>query len=170
LGVATYVLVKGEAVNYFVAGKTFPLWMVAITLGAASVDSNVLLGNVDLSYKFSFWDGVVLPLGLAMNLFLNAFTLGPKLNAEPNMLTLPDAIGNRYGVIVEVLCSMCCIVSFLMLLAGNLVGTGVITSYVWGTTQTVGIWIAAVLVWSFTVAGGLFSIAYTDVALGVMGW
>jgi len=53
VGLLTYFVVKGEAENYFVAGKSLPLWIVAMTLGAQSVDSNALLGNVDLSYKVS---------------------------------------------------------------------------------------------------------------------
>ena len=170
LGICTFVLVNGDAVNYFVAGKTLPMWVVSMTLGAVAVDSNTLLGNVDLSYQYAFWDGAVLPIGLCCSLILNSFTLGPKFNDEKNALTLPDVIGNRYGVIVEVLCSMCCITSSLMLLAGNLVGMGVVTAYIWGTSQTFGIWIAGILNWSFTVAGGLFSIAYVDVGLGAIGW
>jgi hypothetical protein len=56
IGVATIFVVKGEAENYFVAGHSLPLWIVAMTLGAQSVDSNALLGNVDLSYKYHFFD------------------------------------------------------------------------------------------------------------------
>lgn len=57
VGISTYVFVKGESENYFLAGRSLPLWMVAVTLAAAAVDSNALLGNADLSYKFQFWDG-----------------------------------------------------------------------------------------------------------------
>jgi hypothetical protein len=56
-GFMTYVLVGNESENYFVAGHSLPIWIVAVTLGAAAVDSNSLLGNVDLAYKFSFYDG-----------------------------------------------------------------------------------------------------------------
>ena len=52
IGLSTYFVVQGEAENYFVAGHSLPLWIVAMTLGAQSVDSNSLLGNVDLSYKY----------------------------------------------------------------------------------------------------------------------
>lgn len=57
VGMLTYFLVTGESENYFLAGRSLPLWIVAVTLAAASVDSNALLGNADLSYKFQFWDG-----------------------------------------------------------------------------------------------------------------
>jgi Na+/proline symporter len=170
VGVASYFLVKGKAENYCVAGKTFPAWMVSITLSAAAIDSNGLLGNVDLSYKFSFWDGAVLPIGIAVNLFVNAFTLAGKMNAEPHTLTVPDVIGNRFGKVVEVLCSICCIVSFLMLLAGNFVGMGLINSYLWDTSLATGIWVSAAVIWAYTVVGGLFSVATTDVVQGAIGW
>jgi Na+/proline symporter len=51
IGAATYFMVRGQSVNFFVAGRSLPLWVVAVTLAAQSVDSNALLGNVDLSYK-----------------------------------------------------------------------------------------------------------------------
>jgi hypothetical protein len=57
IGMMTYVLVRDKSENYFVAGHSLPTWIVAITLGAAAVDSNSLLGNIDLAYKFSFYDG-----------------------------------------------------------------------------------------------------------------
>ena len=47
---------------------------------------------------------------------------------------------------------------------------GVITAFVWGIDETAGIWTAAVIVWVYTVSGGLFLVAYTDVAQGVAGW
>jgi hypothetical protein len=57
IGILTIFVVKGESENFFVAGRSLPLWIVAMTLGAQSIDSNALLGNVDLSYKYHFYDG-----------------------------------------------------------------------------------------------------------------
>ena len=57
VGMLTYFCVNGESENYFLAGRSLPLWIVAVTLAAASVDSNALLGNADNSFKFHFWDG-----------------------------------------------------------------------------------------------------------------
>ena len=170
IGALTYFLVKGEAENYFVAGKSLPLWIVAMTLGAQSVDSNSLLGNVDLSYKFHFYDGAVIPIGLGLSLILNGIFLAAKINKETNVLTLPDVLARRYGKVVEVLVGIVSITSFLMLLAGNLVGMGIITAYVWDISTTLGIWLACALVWTYTVTGGLFSVAYTDVVQGAVGW
>jgi hypothetical protein len=56
-GLMTCVFVGDKSENYFVAGHSLPTWIVAITLGAQAVDSNSLLGNVDLAYSYSFYDG-----------------------------------------------------------------------------------------------------------------
>ncbi|KAG7347179.1 sodium:solute symporter [Nitzschia inconspicua] len=170
VGFATLFLVHGEAENFFVAGRSLPLWIVSMTLGAQSIDSNAILGNADLSYKYHFYDGAVLPIGLGLSLILNGLFLARHINAERNVLTLPDVFAKRYGRVVEVLVSIASIVSFMMLLAGNLVGMGVILSYVWGFSVEAAIWTTFVIVWVYTVSGGLFSVAYTDVVQGIMGW
>jgi Na+/proline symporter len=112
----------------------------------------------------------VLPIGLGLSLILNGIFLARHINAERNVLTLPDVFAKRYGKIVEVLISIASIISFMMLLAGNLVGMGVILAYVWGMSVESGIWTTFCIVWAYTVSGGLFSVAYTDVVQGLMGW
>jgi hypothetical protein len=102
-------------------------------------------------------------------LLLNAIFLAGKINKE-TALTLPDVFAKRYGKTVEVMVSLTTITSFLMLLAGNLVGMGFIVAYTWGISQTSGIWLSAAIVWVYTVSGGLFSVAYTDVVQGFIGW
>ena len=57
VGVSTIFFVEGTAENFFVAGRSLPLALTAMTLAAQCLDSNALLGNVDYTYQFSFWDG-----------------------------------------------------------------------------------------------------------------
>lgn len=169
IGALTYFLVHGQTENFFVAGRTLPLFVVAITLGSQSIDSNSLLGNVDLSYQFHFYDGAALPIGLGLSLLLNALFFARKMQQE-EVLTLPDVYARRYGRVVEVLVSLATCVSFVFLLAGNLVGMGRILSYVFPMNAKGAVWLSAVVVWFYTACGGLFSVAYTDVAQGIVGW
>ena len=111
----------------------------------------------------------VIPIGLGLSLILNGIFLASKINKE-GVLTLPDVFARRYGKTVEVLVSLTCITSFLMLLAGNLVGMGFVTAYTWGISQSSGIFISALLIWAYTVGGGLFAAAYTDVVQGAFGF
>ena len=124
---------------------------------------------MDLSYKYHFYDGAAIPIGLGLSLFLNAIFLAGKINKE-GVLTLPDVLARRYGKVVEVMVSLTTITSFIMLLAGNLVGLGIIQAYVWNISVSASIWIAAAIVWGYTVCGGLFSVAYTDVVQAIIGW
>lgn len=168
-GLSMYLFVKGSAETFFVADRSLPLFVVVMTLASQSIDSNALLGNADLSYKYGFWDGVVLPLGLALSLFINGIFLAAKVQQD-NVLTLPDIFAKRYGRVVEVLVSCATISSFIMLLAGNLVGMGVVLAYVWKIEENGAIWIASAMCWAYAVSGGLYSVAYTDVIQGLVGW
>ena len=170
IGVLTTFLVHGDAENYFIAGKSLPLWIVSITLGAQAIESGSLLTNVDLSYRYHFWDGAMLPIGIGLSLWVNALLLARHMNAETNVLTLPDVLSKKYGKVTELIVSLICVVSFIFLLSSNLVGLGTITSYLWGISQRAGIWLAAFIVWAYTIGGGLFSVAYTDVVQSAVGW
>jgi hypothetical protein len=142
VGFSTVFFIKNKSENYFVAGRSLPLWVVVATLASQSIDSNALLGNADLSYKYHFYDGAVLPIGLGLSLVLNGVFLAAKINKD-GALTLPDVFAKRYGKFVEILASICTIISFLCLLAGNLVGMGVIISYTLSISEAAAIWVSA---------------------------
>lgn len=61
----------------------------------------------------------MIPIGLGLSLLLNGIFLAHHVNND-GVLTLPDIFAKRYGPVVEILVSLTTIVSFLMLLAGNL--------------------------------------------------
>jgi len=170
IGLLTFFSVKGKTENFFVAGRSLPLWIITATLASQSLDSNALLGNVDLSYKFHFWDGCVLPIGLGLSLILNGIFFARKINDE-KVLTLPDVYAKRYGKLVEILVSITTIVSFLFLLAGNLVGMGAILGYLLNIDDpAAAVWISMILILLYTACGGLFSVAYTDCIQAAIGW
>jgi hypothetical protein len=50
-------------------------FVCTLALAGQSLDSNATLGNADLAYKFHYFDGVVLPVGLGVSLFLNGLLL-----------------------------------------------------------------------------------------------
>lgn len=167
VGVACFFFIKGKSENFFVAGRTLPVWVrfalsilqttrlkfspkidvhhlihqiVTATLAASAIDSNAILGNAMLSYKYSFWDGAVLPIGLGLSLILNAVFFARKINVD-RALTLPDVYAKRYGKVVEIMISICTIISFICLLAGNLVGMGTIISYLLSISKKGAIWV-----------------------------
>ncbi|MGB3310818.1 MAG: sodium:solute symporter family protein [Nodosilinea sp.] len=161
IGVWASQQIKGDSVNFLVAGRGLALPLAAATLMAQSVDSNATLGNTDLSSAFGFWAGAALPLGLSLCLFLTGLFLAKPMN-RMGLITIPDFYRVKYGRSVEVIaaCIMC--VSFSFLLAGNLVAGGYMFESFLGTSYVGGITLLAVLVLAYTVSGGLFAVAYTD--------
>jgi len=163
LAIGFYVArkVNGDSVNYIVAGRGLILPLAAATLMAQSLDSNATLGNTDLVASFGFWAGAALPVGLATCLFLTGLFFAKPMN-RMNLTTLPDFYRRKYGRTAEILASVIMSVAYAFLLAGNLVAGGFLFEIFVGTSFQVGVLIIAGLVLTYTVAGGLFSVAYTD--------
>ncbi|MGF1570322.1 MAG: sodium:solute symporter family protein [Nodosilinea sp.] len=153
--------IKGDSVNFLVAGRGLALPLASATLMAQSVDSNATLGNTDLSAEFGFWAGAALPVGLALCLFLTGTFLAKPMN-RMGLITIPDFYRVKYGRTVELIAACIMSVSFSFLLAGNLVAGGYMFQTFLGTSYLGGITILAALVLAYTVSGGLFAVAYTD--------
>lgn len=161
IGVWASQQVKGDSVNFLVAGRGLTLPLAAATLMAQSVDSNATLGNTDLSAEFGFWAGAALPVGLALCLFLTGTFLAKPMN-RMGLITIPDFYRVKYGRTVELIAACIMTISFSFLLAGNLVAGGYMFEAFLGTSYFGGITLLAALVFAYTVSGGLFAVAYTD--------
>ncbi|KXZ46420.1 hypothetical protein GPECTOR_43g856 [Gonium pectorale] len=153
--------IKGDARNFFVCNRTLPLYVVTCALMAQGLDSNATLGNVLSAFKYGFWDGAVLPLGLGISLIINSFLLAGPIN-RMGLLTLPELYGRKYGGLVEVMASCICITSFIFLLAGNLVGISLVLRFCFGFPKGASLAISGVVLALYSGSGGLFSVALTD--------
>jgi len=154
--------IEGQVRNYFIAGKSLPLWIASLSLTAQSLDANATLGNATFSYQSGFWAGAVLPLGLAMSLLLTGRFFAEPLN-KMDLLTLPDFYFRRYNRPVEFITSVLTVLSFLVLLAGNLAGVGILGQYIFGIPYPISLIGMAFIIFLYTVLGGLISVAWTDV-------
>lgn len=171
IGVWASRQIKGDSVNYLVAGRGLVLPLAAATLMAQSVDSNATLGNTDLSAEFGFWAGAALPLGLALCLFLTGLFFAKPMN-RMGLITLPDFYRVKYGQVTERVSSVIMVLSFAFLLAGNLVAGGYLFETFLGTSYLGGVMLIAIVVLIYTASGGLFAVAYTDaiqVAIAFIG-
>ena len=119
VGTLTHRLVKKSSRRYMVAGKSLPLFFVGTMLAAQSIDGNSSLGNVALVYQFGFWAGAVIPIGLGACLILTGLFYAKRLN-NLSMFTLPDYYYRRYGNASEGISGVLMIISFIVLVAGNL--------------------------------------------------
>lgn len=161
VGVFAGRLVRKSGKRLIVAGKSLPLVMVGTMLAAQAVDGNSTLGNAALVFEFGFWAGATVPIGLGICLLVTAAFFARPLN-RMSMITLPDFYFRRFGNGAEGISSVLMIISFTILVAGNLAASGFIMETVFGIDYFWGILISAIVVLVYTSAGGLFASAYTN--------
>ncbi len=161
VGIISSKLIKKSGRRLIVAGKSLPLALVGTMLAAQAVDGNSSLGNIGLVFEFGFWAGAVIPLGLGICLLVTGFAYAKKLN-KMSMFTLPDFYFRRFGNGAEGISGILMIISFTILVAGNLAACGIILQLVFGIDYLWGIIISALVVVAYTIAGGLFASAWTN--------
>lgn len=167
VGLAVARRVEGDSANYLVAGRSLGVPLVAISLTAAAVDANATVGNTDLTAQFGFWAGAALPIGLAICLTLTGLLLAKPMN-RMKLLTLGDYFRLRYNRPTEIASSILLIISFTVLLAGNLVACGYLLQKFANIPYAWGIIVSVVLIAAYTMAGGLVSSAYAGLVQTVI--
>jgi Na+/proline symporter len=96
-----------------------------------------------------------------------------------NLLTIGDYFRNKYGRLVEVLVTICIVISYLGWVAAQIKALGLVFNVVSGgyITMNVGMIIGAASVLVYTLMGGMWSVAITDflqmiiiVGMFYIGW
>lgn len=161
IGLYTYTKVRGSSVRFAVCEKSLPFIVVGTALMAQAVDGNSTLGAVSLTYTSSVWAGLMISVGLALSLVVVGKFLAAPLN-RMNLLTLPDFFHRRYGKQTELVVSLLTIVSFTILIAGNLSAVAWVISVASGIDYLPALLVGTVVIVTYTIAGGLYSAIWTD--------
>jgi Na+/proline symporter len=161
IGLYTYTQVRGSSTRFTVCEKSMPFMVIGTALLAQAVDGNATLGNASLSFSSGIWAGIMIPLGLALSLFLVGRFLAAPLN-RMNLLTLPEFFYRRYDKYTELLVSCLTIICFTIVIAGNLSAVAWILSVSCGLKYGTALAIATGVIVTYTIAGGLYSAIWTD--------
>ena len=162
IGLYAATRVKNTA-DYAVAGRSLPLAVVIATTFATWFGSETVLGVPGQFVKENLGGIVEDPFGAGRGLILVGFFFARKLYRR-NIITIGDYYRQRYGALIEVLCSIIIIFSYLgwvgaqvtaLGLVFNLLSQGAI-SVAWGMA------IGTLVVLVYTLYGGMWSVALTD--------
>lgn len=162
LGIAMFYMVKGSGRQYIIAGKSLPFVLVGTSLLAQSLDANATMGNAGQTYLAGFWAGFQFPLGLALCLLVTGTWYAKPLN-RMQLITLPDFYYRRYNRVTEVLVGLAMSFSFVILLAGNISGGAWILTHIFGWDYLTSLIIISIIVFIYTISGGLWSVVATDI-------
>ncbi|MDY7577129.1 sodium:solute symporter family protein [Herbaspirillum sp. RTI4] len=149
--------------DYAVAGRSLPMSVVTATVFATWFGSEAVLGISSTFLKEGLSGIVADPFGASLCLVLVGLFFAKKLY-RMNLLTIGDYYKKRYGRTVEMLVTLCIVISYLGWVAAQIKALGLVFNVVSGgyISMPAGMMIGAASVLVYTLMGGMWAIAVTD--------
>lgn len=166
IGIGVYMRrrVQTEA-DYLAAGGTLGAVVGGATLAATQMSAGTAIGSVGFHYQLGYnysW----IWLAIWSSWVVMALLMAPKMKALFNShgaLTVPDLLGTRFeSKAVRVIAVVILLFAFGLTIVAELVGGSYVLNVAFGVPETLGVLIIAAVFIFYTVLGGLFAIAYTD--------
>lgn len=154
--------VKNTA-DYVVAGHHLPLPFIIATVFATWFGSETVLG-IPAKFMAEGLQGVIAdPFGSSMCLILVGLFFARPLY-RMKLLTIGDYYRTRYGRSIELAASLCIVASYLGWVSAQITALGLVFSVI--THGAIEPWqgmaIGTAIVLLYTLAGGMFAVAFTD--------
>lgn len=176
IGIGLYASTKVKnSTDYVVAGRHLPLPFIIATVFATWFGSETVLG-IPAKFLNDGLSGVIAdPFGSSMCLiFVGLFFARPLYRMK--LLTIGDYYRGRYSRSVEVVTSLCIVISYLGWVSAQITALGLVFSVLTGgaISPAWGMVLGVAIVLVYTLAGGMFSVAFTDlfqmviIALGMI--
>ena len=162
IGLIASRLVKNST-DYLVAGRSLPLYMNVATVFATWFGAETVL-SVSATFAKDGLHGIPGdPFGASVCLVLAAL-LFARLFYRMNLLTIGDFYKQRYGKPVEVLTSLSITLSYLGWTSAQLTALGLVIFALSGGVLELNqaIMLGAGVVVVYTIFGGMWSVAFTD--------
>jgi sodium/proline symporter len=172
VGFITYNINKSHR-DFFIAGRKLNPWVVAISERASGESAWLLLGLPGAAYAsglLEFWTA----LGCVSGIIFYWFFIAKALRNETERLdaiTLPTFLAARFQKgqsAIRVLATFIIIFFFIFYLSAQFNGAGKILNVTFGLDHTTGMIIGAVVIIFYTMMGGFFAVAWTDMVQGII--
>ena len=154
--------VKNSA-DFAIAGRKLPLIMIVTTTFATWFGSETVLG-IPAKFVSSGLGGVVEdPFGAGTCLILVGVFFAARLY-RMNLMTISDYYRERFGRVVEVVCSLIIMLSYLGWVSAQVTALGLVFNVLSAGAISVptGMVIGVVSILAYTLFGGMWSVAITD--------
>lgn len=151
----------GSAADFIVAGRAMPLWLATMTMTATWVDGGYLLGTAEGVYRSSVATGLQGGVCFGISLILGGLFFARKMR-EHAFTTLIDPFEARFGPRWAVVLSLPAMLAEMFWSAELLVALGATFGVVLNMDLSTAILMSAAVVTLYTMAGGMWAVAYTD--------
>jgi SSS family transporter len=149
--------------DFAIAGRHLPLVMIVTTTFATWFGSETVLGIPAKFVQGGLNSVVEDPFGAGTCLILVGLFFAAKLY-KMTLLTISDYYRERYGRVVEVVCSLIIILSYLGWVSAQVTALGLVFNLLSGGTISVpvGMVVGTASILAYTLFGGMWSVAVTD--------
>ena len=172
VGFITYNINKSHK-DFFIAGRKLNPWVVAFSERASGESAWLLLGLPGAAFAsglLEFWTA----LGCVSGIIFYWFFIARALREETERLeafTLPTFLAARFEkgqAAIRVLATFIIIFFFIFYLSAQFNGAGKILNVTFGLDQSIGMIIGALVIIFYTMMGGFFAVAWTDMVQGII--
>lgn len=170
--------------DYYLGGRKMNKWVVALSAQASDMSGWLLMGLPGAIYVGGFseaWIGVGLLIGTYLNWKIVAHRLRRYSQVCADAITIPDFICNRFRDktgISRIVAAVIILVFFTFYTASGFVSAAKLFTSTFGIPETLSVcgfsmsgyqlclWVAALVVVSYTLLGGYMAVCWTDFIQG----
>ena len=173
IGIGLYKANKIKTQSDFsVAGRSLTPWVLVGTMLATWMGTGSILGNAGKTYETGL-AALILPLGSVLGIIILTQIAGKVRNYEK--FTVPEILGDRFGQSARIISVFALVIAYMVIVSYQYNAGGAVLSTILTDDQgqslisvETGTIIAAVFIVLYTMLAGLVSVAYTDVANGII--
>ncbi len=161
--------------GYFLGGRAMGPWVSALSAGASDMSAWVLMGLPASIYALGLgqvWIAIGLAIGYALSWILEAPRLRSFSIVANDSITIPQYLTNRFlskSKAVQIICAVIFLFAYTIYAASSIKACGTLFSTVIeGLSPTVAMYIAGVIIISYTFLGGFSAVCWTDFFQGLL--
>ena len=177
LAIGVYFFFKqknGGEKTYFLGGRAMGVWVTALSAGASDMSAWVLMGLPTSIYALGLgqcWIAIGLIIGYALSWAFEAARLRSFSVVADDSITIPQFLTNRFkssSRALQVICAIVFLCAYTIYAASSVKACGTLFNTVIGMNPTVAMYLAAIIIISYTFLGGFSAVCWTDFFQGLL--
>ena len=148
--------------DYFLAGDRLPWWMIGGSIVAANISSHHLIGSMGVAYNRGFvamiteWGAILVGFNALLWIFLPFYL-------RNGFYTVPEFLHRRFGPSVRATYAVLIVLTYLLVEIGAVLYMGALAlNTLTRVNLTISIVALAIVTGTYTIAGGLRAVVWTE--------
>jgi SSS family solute:Na+ symporter len=158
--------------DYLVGGRRFTFLTLVMTYAATGMGAGFTVGTVEKGYAVGL-QAALYPTAEAFGSIVLAFVMAKymnKIGKELKMYTISQYLETLYDVRMRVIAAVITALCAAIIVGGQIIAGSSLISAITGIDIMWTLWIAGGIVIYYTVNGGLWAVAITDIFQGSIVW